>query len=136
MISAAGRLVRSFRFACQGVKTLVATQRNIRIHLVLAAAAVGAGVWFRLSKDEWLWVLLGIVIVLMAEAFNSAIEFLCDRISPDFHPLVKKAKDTAAAGVLMAAMLAVAIGIGIFGPRVIRAGGGYSPIPSNRTVER
>jgi len=136
MISAAERLVRSFRYACQGVNTLVTTQRNIRIHLVLAAGAVGAGVWLRLSKDEWLWVLLGIVIVLMAEAFNSAIEFLCDRISPEFHPLVKKAKDTAAAGVLMAAMLAVAIGIGIFGPRLIREWGDYSPIPSNRTVER
>ena len=116
----AGRLCRSFCYACQGLWVLFATQRNIRIHLFAAGGALTAGVILRISRSDWLWVLLGIGIVIMAEAFNSSIEFLCDRVSKEYDPLIKKAKDTAAGGVLVAVLLAVAIGLGVFGPRLLR----------------
>ncbi len=120
MIESFRRLLRSFIHAWEGICILFVTQRNMRIHLVAAFGAIGGGIWLRLSRYEWLWVLLAISLVIVAEALNSAIEFVCDRLSPDYDPLIKKAKDTAAGGVLIAALLAVAIGVGVFGPRLTR----------------
>ena len=57
--------------------------------------------------------------VLTAEAMNSAVEAIADLVSPEFHPLVKKAKDVAAAGVLMTAIAAAAAGLIIFLPKLI-----------------
>jgi diacylglycerol kinase (ATP) len=58
--------------------------------------------------------------VWTAEALNTAFEFLCDVASPDFHPLVAKSKDVAAAGVVMSAIGSAVIGLLIFGPHLLR----------------
>ena len=69
------------------------------------------------------WVVLAVVGVWTAEALNTALEFLCDVASPEFHPLVEKSKDVAAGAVLIAALGAVAIGILVFGPHVLEFAG-------------
>ena len=90
-----------------------------RIHLVATAGVIGAGFFFRIDSGEWIAVVLAIGMVIAAECFNSAIETLADAVHPERHPLVGRAKDIAAGGVLMAAIAAVVIGFIVFGPKLI-----------------
>jgi diacylglycerol kinase (ATP) len=73
-----------------------------------------------LTKSEWCWIILAIVVVWTAEALNTALEFLTDAASPDYHPLVQKAKDVAAGAVLISAVGAAVIGLIILGPYLLR----------------
>ena len=74
----------------------------------------------RISAADWCWIILAISIVWTAEALNTAFEFLADAASPDFHPLVRDAKDVAAGAVLLTATAAVVIGSLVFWPYVER----------------
>jgi diacylglycerol kinase len=96
----------------------VRTQPNFRIHLALAVIAIVLAVVLRVSALEVALLALTIAGVLALEAFNTALEALCDLVSPSYHPLVKTAKDAAAAGVLIATVAAVVVGIAVFAPRL------------------
>ena len=81
---------------------------------------LSAGFLFRISPSDWCWIVLAIAIVWTAEALNTAFEFLADVASPEFHPLVRDAKDVAAGAVLLTAVAAVAIGAIVFWPHIER----------------
>lgn len=108
--------LQSFGYAFDGIKTLLRDEHNSRIHLFAMCAVVVFGFIFRITATEWCIVALCCGGVLMAEAMNSAIEALADLVSPEFHPLIKKAKDVGAAGVLMMAIAAATAGLIIFLP--------------------
>jgi len=109
--------IKSFGFALQGLRTFFSTQHNAWIHLAAALAAICLGWYTGLSSGEWCWIVSAIVLVFMAEMFNTAIEFLSDIVSPNIHPQVKRVKDVSAAAVLIAAAGAALIGILIFYPK-------------------
>ena len=109
---------RSFRFAFRGIGTMLATQHNAWIHAAAVLVVVTAGLGFGIERMEWSAITLAIVAVWMAEALNTAFEALCDVASPDFHPLVERAKDVAAGAVLICAIGAVVVAALIFGPRL------------------
>lgn len=111
--------LKSFKYAYEGLKELFTTQPNAKIHLLVGSLTIIAGFICKLNAGEWAAILLTITIVIAAEAFNTALEYLTDLASPDFHPLAKKTKDVAAAGVLICAIGAVGVGVVIFGPRII-----------------
>jgi diacylglycerol kinase len=110
----------SFRHAFRGVATLAATQHNARIHAALTLVVVALGLVLGVSRLEWALLVLAIGLVWGAEAVNTALEWLCDVSSPEYHPLVKKAKDVAAAGVLLAALAAAAAGLLVLLPPLLR----------------
>ncbi len=110
---------RSFAYAIQGVVFLVRTQANARLHLLATIAVCAAGLWLGLSRAEWLWIITAIVIVWSAEAFNTALECLADAVHPERHPAIGRAKDVAAASVLIAALGAAAIGLLVFVPHLV-----------------
>lgn len=112
------RRINSFRFAFRGLADLFRNQANARIHLVVAVVVALAGWWLGLSRLEWVAVVLSIALVISMEAMNTALEYLADRISPEHDPLVGKAKDAAAAAVLIAAFGAVTVGLIIFLPKL------------------
>lgn len=112
--------IRSFRAAFTGIWTMLRSQQNAWIHAFATLVVVSAGFIFRIEPGEWCWIVLAMVSVWMAEALNTAFEFLADVASPDFHPLVKKAKDVAAGAVLIAAIGAVIIGVIVLGPYVLK----------------
>ena len=112
--------VESFRCAFRGVRTLLVSQHNARIHLLATVLAFGLGLLLGISLLEWCAIAVAIVVVWTAEALNTAFELLCDVASPEFHPLVQKGKDVAAAAVLLSAAGAVAIGLLVFGPHLLR----------------
>lgn len=116
-----GRL-KSFAYALQGLAFLVRTQANARVHLLATVLVCAAGLTLGLSREEWLWVTMAIVLVWSAEAFNTAIEQLADTLHPERHPGIGRAKDVAAAAVLIAALGAAAIGVLVFMPHLTDMG--------------
>lgn len=93
-------------------------QHNARVHAAATVLVVMAGFGFRISTDDWCWIVLAISIVWTAEALNTAFEFLADVASPAFHPIVRDAKDVAAGAVLLSAIASAIIGAIIFWPHV------------------
>lgn len=108
----------SFRFAWDGIRYLVANEHNAWIHLAIAVAVVAAGIFFRLSPSEWTSIVLCITTVLAGEGFNTAIEALADRVSPERDEAIRVAKDVAAGAVLLLAAGAVVVGLIIFIPKI------------------
>jgi len=110
---------RSFGYAFRGVVTLLATQHNAWLHAAATVAVVALGVALGVSRIEWALLILAIALVWTAEGLNTALEWLCDVAAPEYNPLVKKAKDVAAAAVLLAAIGSALIGLLVFGPRLL-----------------
>ena len=99
---------------------MVRCQHNAWIHATATAIVIIAGFLLHLSTADWCWIIVSISIVWTAEALNTAFEFLADAASPDFHPLVRDAKDVAAGAVLVTAMASAVIGAVVFWPHVLR----------------
>lgn len=112
-------VLKSFKVAFDGLKDALLHERNFRIQVVVFGFVIIAGFLFHISSIEWLIILLCASIVLSAEIFNSAIEKLCNHVTPDIHPLIKKIKDFSAASVLLAAIISVIIGAIIFLPKIV-----------------
>jgi diacylglycerol kinase len=112
------RILRSFGYACEGLGLIARTQPNFWVHLTAATTALVLAAALGLSAGEIATLVLTIALVLVVEALNTALETLCDLVSPAYHPLVKRAKDVSAAAVLMAAAAAVINGLLLFGPRI------------------
>jgi len=112
------RRLNSFACALRGMARLVRTQPNARLHLVATLLVCAAGIYFGLERTEWLWVTVAIVLVWSAEAFNTALEELADALHPQQHPGIGRAKDVAAAAVLIAALGAAVIGMLVFLPHL------------------
>ncbi|MFX3633669.1 MAG: diacylglycerol kinase family protein [Candidatus Pristimantibacillus sp.] len=110
------RFMRSLSYAISGIAYAVRTQRHIRFHLIAAILVCGISAILALTRLEWAILLLTIAFVIAAEMINTAIEQVVDLASPNLHPLAKAAKDVAAGAVLIAAMMAVIIGLLILGP--------------------
>jgi diacylglycerol kinase (ATP) len=114
-----GARLRSFYFAARGIKTMFVSQHNAWVHALATVLVIALGLTAGLTRLEWFVLVLAIVAVWMAESINTAFEFLCDVTSPEFHPLVEKAKDVAAGAVLITALGATAIGALVFVPYVL-----------------
>ncbi len=109
---------KSFYFAFKGIADLLSGRHpNAMVHLVAVVSVCIAGYFFKISTSEWLAVILCFIAVIALEAMNSAIEYVVDLASPEFHPLAKKAKDMAAGAVLLAAIGTVVIAAIIFLPK-------------------
>ena len=98
---------------------LIRTQHNMWIHLLATLTVIACGIVFKISHIEWMAIIFAIMIVWLAEAMNTAVEFLADSITEEYHPLIEKAKDVAAGGVLIASTGAAVIGIIIFEPYIL-----------------
>jgi diacylglycerol kinase len=114
-----GRTLRSFVYAGAGLSYLVRTQPNFRVHLFAAVSVVGAAFGVGATAVEMSVLVLAIGLVMVGEAFNTALEAVVDLASPAVHPLARIAKDVAAAGVLIASILAAVAGLLVLGPRLI-----------------
>lgn len=110
--------IDSFRYAFQGIADLFRTQVHARFHGMAMLAVTAAGCYFQISAGEWVAVVLCMALVISLEAMNTALEYLTDLVSPDYHPLAGKAKDVAAGAVLLAAIGAAVAGAIIFGPKL------------------
>ncbi|MCU0471637.1 MAG: diacylglycerol kinase family protein [Arcicella sp.] len=101
------KFIRSVPHAFRGVVELIKSENNFRIHLLAVLVVTITGFWIDFSEAEWLAVIIIMGGVLAFEALNTAIEAVVDLVSPDFHPLAKKAKDVAAGAVLLFVIFAL-----------------------------
>ncbi len=108
--------LQSVRHAMHGIATVLRTQSNAWVHLSVAIMVIIAGWLLHVTRDDWRWLIAAIIMVWSAEAINTAIEYVCDVVSPEYHLSVKHAKDIAAAAVLICAAGAAVIGVLTFWP--------------------
>lgn len=113
-IGRAPSLLDSFNYAFEGIIHVLRTQRNLRIHFVVAIGVIGAAAALGVDRIELIVLLLAIAFVLVAEMVNSAIEGAIDVSTTSFDPNAKLAKDIAAGAVLISSATAVAIGYLVF----------------------
>lgn len=111
--------VRSFAFALNGLKTVFLTQHNAWTHACATIVVVVLGLVVGLHPSDWKWLVLTLTIVWFAEVMNTAFEYLCDVVSPEYSDAVRHAKDIAAGAVLMCAFGAIVMGVLIFWPYLI-----------------
>lgn len=112
-------VIQSFKFAFEGLRDALLHERNFRIQVVVFIFVIIAGFLFRINQTEWILILLCAAVVLSIEIINSAIEKLCDFVSPEIHPMIKKIKDFSAAAVLIGAIISLIVGIIIFLPKIL-----------------
>ena len=106
----------SFSHAVRGLRFMMQTQHNAWLHAAATVAVCVAAAGFQITRVEWCLIVLSMMSVWTAEAFNTALECLTDLASPELHPLAGKAKDVAAAAVLITAVGAATIGVVVFTP--------------------
>ncbi len=121
-------VLQSFNFAFEGIIHVLRTQRNMRIHFLIAAAVLIAALIVGVSRLELVVLMMAISFVLIAEMINSALEAGVDVATTSFDPLAKLAKDIAAGAVLIATINAVAVGYLVFVDRI--------KDPSSRAIDR
>jgi len=109
---------KSAFYALNGLKVLLKEEHNSRIHIGISIAVIIAGFIFGISATEWMIICILIALVFGLEIMNSAIENLCDYISPQWHEAIKKIKDLAAAAVFFASVISVICGLIIFFPKI------------------
>lgn len=110
--------IAGFGFAFSGLWYALRTQRNARVHAVIATLAILMGIFLRISAIEFALIFVAITGVFIAEMFNTVFELCVDLASPAYHPLAKIAKDVAAGAVLLSAVLSIVIGLFVFGPHL------------------
>jgi diacylglycerol kinase (ATP) len=108
--------LKSFGYAFEGIALMLKTQHNAWLHLIATTLVTGLAGWCRVDVGDWRWLIGAMTMVWTAEAMNTAVESLCDVVSPHYSSAVKCAKDLAAGGVLIAACAAAAIGVITFWP--------------------
>lgn len=108
------RTLYSFRHAGRGLGWAVSSQANLRFHLVAAAAVLLAALLFHFTAIEFVGLVLCFAVVIAAELFNTSLEVLIDYAWPEHHPMIGRAKDVAAAAVLMAAVGTALVGLLLF----------------------
>jgi diacylglycerol kinase (ATP) len=110
--------IASFAHAGRGLGVLF-REPNARIQGTVGLAVGALGLWLELGAGDWALLALASGLVLASEAANTALEALADRTAPERHALVARAKDVAAAGVLIASLAAAAVGLCVLGPPLL-----------------
>lgn len=110
----------TYRHALKGVRLALKSEKNIRIHFAAALMVITGGIVLDFTPVEFCLALVAIALVIIAEMVNSAIEFSLDSIFHNrYSKLVGMAKDIAAGAVMIATFISIAIGILLFGSKII-----------------
>ncbi len=112
--------MQTFKHALNGIIHVFKTEQNFRIHAIAILFVTVAGILFSIDKTEWMMIIIAVSIVTALEIINSAIEYLCDFVSPDYHDRIKRLKDASAGAVLIAAIGAIVLALVIFVPEIIQ----------------
>jgi len=114
-----GSWIGSLNCAIEGILWAVKTQRHMLLHLFAALLVLVLSLAFKVAAFEFLLIALALTLVLFAELVNTAIEVVVDLVSPEYHPLAKRAKDVAAGAVLLAGCGALILGYLAFSSHVL-----------------
>lgn len=110
---------KSFGYAFSGMAVFFRETRHAKVHFLATALVIALGLYLKVSITEWIALTICIALVFSLEAINSALEYTVDLASKEYHVLAKKAKDVAAAAVLIASLFCVVVAVLIFGPKLL-----------------
>ena len=114
------KMINAFVYALNGIRESYRTQLNFRIHMIATILVAAMGFWLNISALEWAILMITIMVVVMCEQINTALEYFVDFISPEYHPMAGKVKDISAGAVLITAIGACVTGGIIFLPKLWR----------------
>ncbi len=109
--------IRSLTFAIRGAWLLITTEHSIMVQVSIAIIMTVVGFIMQLSLIEWMFQLLAIGLVLVAESLNTGLEKLSDFVHPDYNDRIGFIKDISAGAATFAAIIAVIIGLIIYLPK-------------------
>lgn len=112
------KIINSFKYAVQGLVQAFKSEKNMKIHVLIAFLVILAGMFFKISIIEWIICIALIGVVISAELFNTAIETTVDLAMPEKNEKAKIAKDVSASAVLILAISSAIIGLIIFCPKI------------------
>lgn len=112
--------VKSFAVAFVGIGRAFMSEVHMKVHLVFAVMALIACWVLQVELWGWCAVIVCIGMVVSAEVLNTAIEALCDKVSPDYDHLIEIAKDAAAGAVLVLAIASIVVGLIVFIPALMK----------------
>ena len=112
------KIINSFKYAIQGFIQAFKSEKNMKIHIIIAILVIILAMIFKISIIEWIICIILISVVIAAELFNTAIETTVDLAMPDKNEKAKIAKDVSASAVLILSISAAIIGIIIFMPKI------------------
>lgn len=110
--------ILSFKYAFEGIYSALKEEPNLKFHALTAILVIAAGNYFKISKTDWVELILLMGLVISLELTNTAIETVVDSLTQAAHPGAKLAKDIAAGAVLIASITAAVAGMIIFLPYV------------------
>ncbi|MCI9366401.1 MAG: diacylglycerol kinase family protein [Clostridia bacterium] len=113
------KIVNSFKYALEGIKSSFGTERNMKIHIIIMLFVILVGVLLKISVYEWLICIVLFGMVIAGELFNTAIETVVDIAMPEKNEKAKIAKDISAGAVLVLSIVSAVIGIIIFVPKIL-----------------
>ena len=113
------KFINSFKYPMSGLRYAYKNEQNLAVDVGIALLVLIFGFIFKINKYEWAILVLTIGLVISCELMNTAIEAVVDLVTEEYHPLAKVAKDTAAAAVLIFALVAVVVGLIIFVPKIL-----------------
>lgn len=108
--------LKSFAYAIAGIVFMLKTQHNAWLHGMATIAVIALAVYCDVTASDWRWLIVAMGMVWVGETINTAVEYVCDVVSPHYSEAVKHAKDIAAGGVLIAALASLIIGVLTFWP--------------------
>jgi diacylglycerol kinase (ATP) len=107
--------LKSFTYAFEGLVSLLRSEKNMWIHVAATIIVILAGIYKNITSSDWCFIIIAIGLVWISEAFNTAMERLCNVVTKDLHPIIKQVKDISAAAVLISTIIAILIGSFVFG---------------------
>lgn len=113
-----GRL-RSVKYAAKGAWLLVTTEHSIIVQLIIGLIMTVVGFMMELTATEWMFQIITIAILIIAESANTSIEYLCDFVHPEYHKKIGFIKDISAGISFLAAIFSVIIGLIIYVPKFL-----------------
>ena len=111
--------IKSATHASRGIGILIKTSHNAWGHIFIGVLATYLGFILDISNIWWLWLVFGMGLVIVAEAFNTAIEIDINLTSPEYHPYARDTKDVAAGAVLIAVLISIIFALFIFAPKIL-----------------
>jgi len=109
---------RKFGFAFRGVKRGIRSEVSFFVHFFVAALVIAAGIVLEVSRIEWCVLVLCIGFVLVAELFNTSLEWLARAVTDEYNSFIHDALDMASGAVLLATMTSVTCGLIVFLHRI------------------
>ncbi|HOY39359.1 MAG: diacylglycerol kinase family protein [Bacteroidales bacterium] len=113
------KILRSFKYAINGLRIVVTEERNAVIHTIITGAVILSAILLKINHYEWIAIIFAIGFVFVSEIINTVIENLADFVTKENNIDIKRIKDIAAAAVLVSAIVAAIIGLIVFLPRIL-----------------